>query len=117
MAPPPPLVCVSPNADWLLVADRLPYPPIADLAAPMLRLAGLRLDPTTNGRHHPIHFVSLRLVSVPDGKQQTIQFPRNSYLNPPEWSPDGQRFVFTHAAPNGIELSIGQVRSAAAHRI
>jgi dipeptidyl aminopeptidase/acylaminoacyl peptidase len=116
-APPTPLVVVSPNADWLLVADRFTYPPIADLAAPMLRLAGLRLDPTTNGRHHPTHFLSLRLVSVQDGKQQVIQLPRNAYLNPPEWSPDGQRFAFTNATANGIELWVGQASTASAHVI
>ncbi|HJX82997.1 MAG TPA: S9 family peptidase, partial [Candidatus Angelobacter sp.] len=114
-APPTPLVAVSPNAEWLLVADRLTYPPIADLAAPMLRLAGLRIDPTTNGRHHPLHFVSLRLVSVQDGKQQIVQLPHNAYLSPPEWSPDGQRFAFTNTTANGIELWVGQVSTASAH--
>jgi dipeptidyl aminopeptidase/acylaminoacyl peptidase len=114
-APPTPLVVVSPNADWLLVADRLTYPPIADLSAPMLRLAGLRLDPTTNGRHHPLHFVSLRLVSVQDGKQQAIQLPRNAYLNAPEWSPDGQRFAFTNTTATGIELWVGQASTPSAH--
>jgi len=39
-APPTPLVVASPNADRLLVVDRLANPPVADLAQPMLRIAG-----------------------------------------------------------------------------
>jgi hypothetical protein len=50
-APATPLVEVSPKSDWLLVADRLSNPPVSDLAQPMLRLAGLRINPATNGRH------------------------------------------------------------------
>src|SRR5450432_4164035 len=46
-ARPTPLVQVSPNGKWLLTADRLPYPPVSDLAQPMLRLAGLRINPAT----------------------------------------------------------------------
>ncbi len=39
-AAPTPLVLVSPKANQLLVVDRLANPPVADLAQPMLRLAG-----------------------------------------------------------------------------
>ena len=60
-ARPTPLVQVSPDGKWLLAADRLPYPPISDLAQPMLRLAGLRINPATNGRHHPPRFTGLHL--------------------------------------------------------
>ena len=60
-ARPTPLVQLSPNGKWLLAADRLANPPVADLAQPMLRLAGLRINPATNGRHHPPRFVRLHL--------------------------------------------------------
>lgn len=62
----------------------------------MLRLAGLRLNPLTNGRHHPPHNTGISLVSVQDGKERNIALPANPYLNVPEWSPNGQRFVFTN---------------------
>jgi hypothetical protein len=48
-ARPTPLVQLSPDGKWLLVADRLANPPVADLAQPMLRIAGLRINPGTNG--------------------------------------------------------------------
>ena len=49
-APVTPAVSVCPNREWLLVMERAGPPPISKLAAPELRLAGLRIDPRTNGR-------------------------------------------------------------------
>ena len=108
-ARPTPLVQVSPNGKWLLAADRLANPPIADLAQPMLRLAGLRINPATNGRHHPPRFVRLRLYYTLGNEQADVPVPANAYLSVPEWSQDSQHFAFTNTTANGIELWIGQI--------
>lgn len=108
-ARPTPLVQVSPNAKWLLAADRLAYPPVSDLAQPMLRLAGLRINPATNGRHHPPRFVSLHLYYTLGNEQAEVAVPRNAYLSTPEWSQDSQHFAFTNTTTSGIELWIGQI--------
>src|SRR5262245_32418421 len=47
--PPAPAVSLSPGRDYLVLAEQQRYPTIADLARPTLRLAGLRIDPKTNG--------------------------------------------------------------------
>jgi dipeptidyl aminopeptidase/acylaminoacyl peptidase len=107
-ARPTPLVQVSPSGKWLLAADRLANPPISDLAQPMLRLAGLRINPATNGRHHPPRFVRLRLYYALGNDQADVTVPRNPYLSAPEWSQDSQHFAFTNTTANGIELWIGQ---------
>jgi dipeptidyl aminopeptidase/acylaminoacyl peptidase len=108
-ARPTPLVQVSPNGKWLLAADRLANPPISDLAQPMLRLAGLRINPATNGRHHPPRLVRLRLFYTMGSEQADVAVPRNAYLSVPEWSQDSQHFAFTNTTANGIELWIGQI--------
>src|SRR6185312_2676103 len=116
-APPTPLVLVSPGSDQLLVADRLQYPPIAGLAQPMLRLAGLRINPATNGRHHPPRLVSLSLVDVATGKTRKVTgLPVNAYLSVPIWSPDGKQFAFTNTTANGIELWLGNAATSSAVR-
>jgi dipeptidyl aminopeptidase/acylaminoacyl peptidase len=116
-ARPTPLVQVSPDGKWLLAADRLANPPIADLAQPMLRLAGLRINPATNGRHHPPRIVALSLVDVASGKTRKVSgLPANSYLSLPEWSPDGTRFAFTNTGADGIELWVGNVETAKAEK-
>lgn len=116
-APPTPLVLVSPKSDYLLVADRLGNPPISDLAQPMLRLAGIRINPATNGRHHPPRLTGLHIVHVEDGKQQSIQLPQNAYVGAPEWSPDGHHFSFTNTTSTGIELWVGDATTAKANLI
>src|SRR5215831_17926799 len=94
-APPTPFVLVSPKADRLLVVDRLANPPVADLAQPMLRLAGLRINPATNGRHHPPRLVGLTLVDIATGKERKVTgLPANAYMGVPEWSPGGDQFAF-----------------------
>jgi dipeptidyl aminopeptidase/acylaminoacyl peptidase len=117
-APPTPLVQVSPNGKWLLAADRLAYPPISDLAQPMLRLAGLRINPATNGRHHPPRLVALSLVETSTGNTRKVTgLPANPYLSVPEWSPDGTKFVFTNTGVDGIELWVGSVETAKAEKL
>jgi dipeptidyl aminopeptidase/acylaminoacyl peptidase len=116
-AHPTPLVLVSPQSDYLLVADRLGNPPLADLAQPMLRLAGIRINPATNGRHHPPRLTGLHLIHISDDKEETIQLPQNPYVGAPEWSPDGQHFSFTITTPNAIELWVGDTASGKVHRI
>ena len=75
----------------------------------MLRLAGLRINPATNGRHHPPRFVGLHLYYTLGNEQAVVATPRNAYLSVPEWSQDSQHFVFTNTTANGIELWVGQI--------
>ncbi|MGZ4874238.1 MAG: alpha/beta hydrolase family protein [Candidatus Angelobacter sp.] len=116
-ARPTPLVQVSPNGRWLLTADRLPYPPVSDLAQPMLRLAGLRINPATNGRHHPPRFTALHLYYTEGNEQAEVPVPRNAYLSPPDWSQDSQHFAFTNTTANGVELWIGQIGTYTANAV
>jgi len=49
-APPFPRALPSPSGDLMLLADYQAMPRIADLAQPLLRIAGLRITPRTNSR-------------------------------------------------------------------
>ncbi|HEX2038026.1 MAG TPA: prolyl oligopeptidase family serine peptidase [Chloroflexota bacterium] len=63
-APETPDVSVSPDGRWLLLMERPGLPPIAELAQPELRLAGLRLNPRTNGPSRARYYTSLRLLAL-----------------------------------------------------
>jgi dipeptidyl aminopeptidase/acylaminoacyl peptidase len=115
--PATPTVSVSPARDRLLLVQGVRYPPIADLAQPMLRLAGLRINPQTNGPHHPPRHVALTLQNIADGKQQAVNVPEHPYLSVPLWSPDGKRFAFTNTTGNGIELWVGDAETTKAHHV
>jgi dipeptidyl aminopeptidase/acylaminoacyl peptidase len=115
--PPTPAVSISPTRDYLLLVERLSHPPIADVAAPMLRLAGERINPQTNGPHLSPRNVGLTLQTVSDGKQRRIELPAGANIGFPEWSPDGKSLALTLTTPTGIELWIADVASASARRI
>jgi dipeptidyl aminopeptidase/acylaminoacyl peptidase len=116
-AAPTPTVSVSPTHDRLLLIQGLRYPPIADLAEPMLRLAGHRINPRTNGPHRPPRVVGMTLQTIADGKQTKVETPGDGHFGAPVWSPDGQRFAFTNTTADAVELWIGEARTRATRKL
>ncbi|MFQ5817845.1 MAG: S9 family peptidase [Terriglobia bacterium] len=116
-APPTPTLVLSPTRTHVLLVQRLRYPPIADLAAPMLRLAGRRINPLTNGPHRTTRYVAYTLKRLADGREWKIGVPPEPYLSFPVWSPDGKHFAFTQTTASGIELWVGEAESARVRRL
>src|SRR5262245_65266 len=115
--PPTPSVSLSPTHEYLLLLQRRNLPPIADLAAPMLRLGGLRLNPATNGPHGPRRLSGMTLKKVADGTETRLQLPAEANLSQPIWSADGKYFLFTNPVEGGIELWVGETDKAAVRRL
>lgn len=116
-APVTPRAYVSPSKTHVLLADPLRYPPIADLAQPMLRLAGIRINPKTNGPHRGPSNTGLVLKRVGDGTEVRIAGAGFARLSAPRWSPDGSRFAFTNTTENGIELWIGETSTGHVRKV
>ena len=112
-----PSVSISPARDQMLLATGVRYPPISDLAEPMLRLAGYRINPNTNGRHLAPYSVALTLKRIADGVETKVELPPGARVGLPEWSPDGKRFAFTNTVANGIELWVGDSASGRVTKI
>src|SRR5689334_1648226 len=51
LALPTPGISVSPQRDYAILTQSVRYPSIDEVAQPMLRLAGIRIDSNTNGMH------------------------------------------------------------------
>lgn len=109
-APRTPQVSISPRQDLMILAEPPGYATIADHAQPMLRLAGLRIDPATNGPSRPRYYTSFTLKAIPGGAETEIGLPGAMKLSLPSWSPDGGRFAFTNTLADGIELWVGDRR-------
>lgn len=130
-APATPIGFLSPTQDKMVFAQPLRYPSIAELAQPMLRLAGLRINPNVNGPHLAPRFIGYTVKSLVDGKEVKIQKPlytakevpvlhgqagqmpgsirvgdRDPHLSTPMWSPDGKQFAFVSRTPGAMELWI-----------
>ena len=108
-----PTIFANPTLDTLAIVEPLRYPPIADLAGPMLRIAGLRVDPRTNGIHHALAYTSVMLQSVADGQTTTVALPAQARITTMRFSPDGKHFAFGNATTHGIDLYLGNTATAA----
>jgi dipeptidyl aminopeptidase/acylaminoacyl peptidase len=114
-SPAQPTVLVAPTHDRMLVVDSRRHPSVADLAQPMLRIGGLRINPATNGPHHPPRHIALRVVSIDTGKETKVALPPNAWISLPEWSFDGKHFAFLNYTPTAIQLFVGDAATAAVH--
>ena len=106
-APVPPVAFISPARDRAIVATATRYPPISDLAQPMLRLAGLRINPNTSAPHLLSYYVRLSLKRIDTGAETPIQLPPGAQASFITWSADGRRFAFANRTPTGLELWVG----------
>jgi dipeptidyl aminopeptidase/acylaminoacyl peptidase len=116
-AAPPPTPDLSPTKDTLALIERASMPALSELAQPMLRLAGRRINPRTNGPHRAQIARSIMLKSIADGSERKVTLPANPALTWIGFSADGKRFAFTHQRENGIELWIGETATGAAKSI
>jgi dipeptidyl aminopeptidase/acylaminoacyl peptidase len=106
-APVTPNISVSPTRDNVILLTGLRYPPLADLAQPMLRLAGRRINPANNAPHRFQYSVGLTLKRIADGSEVKIEVPPGAKISGVEWSEDGKHFAFLNSAANRVELWIG----------
>ena len=114
---PTPGISISPTREFLLLIERSNYPPIEDLAAPMLKLAGLRINPQTNGPHLAPRNTGLILQSIVTDEKRRIDVPEGANIGFQGWSPDGRQFAFTVTTNNAIQLWIASVANASAQMI
>jgi dipeptidyl aminopeptidase/acylaminoacyl peptidase len=116
-SPVTPITFVSPAKDKILLAEPLRYPPISELAEPMLRLAGLRINPRTNSQHRQLYYVKLALKNIADGREMSIALPPNAQIVSPQWSADGRYIAAGNLTPAGMELWIIETATGKARKI
>ncbi len=108
-APQLPWVWTAPTGKYLFLADPVLYPPLTEFAAPMHKLAGMRVNPAINGRHGRHGGTSPRLVRVDDGATTPLDLPTDSEVHDVEWTVDGQRFALTVGHADHFGLWVGSV--------
>ncbi len=121
-APPPPLRVLSPTRDALLQIEIQPYPSIDAVAEPILRLAGLRINPRTGSQQRLVHFTGLSIQPLDGSPARRLALPAGASIEVPEWSHDGKKIAFARELDDGIELWVadaatGQTRAIAGARL
>jgi len=103
-APLLPVASLSPDRQWLLLLEQRSMPTIAELAQPMLRLAGNRINPRTTGPQLPGGITGLVLKRVADGSERHINVPTPAALSFIFWSPDSRNVAFLQTRDSGLVL-------------
>lgn len=104
-APSTPGIVVNPNGTLMLLLENRELPSIEDLASEELRIAGMRIDPSTNGPSRSRFNVGIKILEIFSGKERAISgLSENFKIRDIRWSPDGSKFAFTNTVSNGIEL-------------
>ena len=114
---PTPAISVSPQRDYAILMQGVRYPSISEVAQPMLRLAGIRIDSNTNGMHLATNYASFSIRRLSDGGEIKVALPKEPKLSEPVWSPDGKQFAFTNTDAHGIELWIGTSSTGATRKL
>ena len=116
-APPTPSVITSPQRDKILLIDRVAMPTIADLAAPMYGLGGVRINPRTFGPHAPGRATGALIKNVANGRETRIQLPSNT-MPGASFSPDGKLIAFNATDENGnIKLYVADAGTGAIRKV
>jgi dipeptidyl aminopeptidase/acylaminoacyl peptidase len=118
LAPPTPYLMFDNAGKWMLMLDRVNYPPITELAQPELRLAGIRLNPANSGQSRTNGFIGMKLVSITDKKERIIKnIPTDAKIENVSFSPDAKYIAFTLSFVNHIELWIAAVSNCESKRL
>ena len=106
-APTTPGASVSPTNDNVILSTALRYPPLADLAQPVLRIAGRRINPASNSPFRFQYSVGLTLKRIADGSEIKIETPPGAKISGLEWSDNGKHFAFLNTTPTRVEIWVG----------
>ena len=108
-APPLPAASISPDRRWLLLLEQRSMPTISEMAQPVLRLAGSRINPRTSGPQLPGPITGLLLKSITDGSERRIPVPTPAALSFVTWAPNGRSIAFVQTRDSGLALWIADV--------
>ncbi|OEL27843.1 putative glutamyl endopeptidase, chloroplastic, partial [Dichanthelium oligosanthes] len=91
---------ISPRRDRIMFLKRRSMPPLSELAKPDKRLAGIRIDPSSNARRRMSFYTGISIHLLMDdgtlGPEKVVNgYNDNAKINFVGWSPDGQHVAFT----------------------
>lgn len=114
---PAPRVSLSPDKSTMLLMEREALPPVSELAKPMEKLAGMRLDASINDRYGTRAYVGLTLQDVATGETRAVALPDNADIADVSWSIDGSKIVFTNTRVGGMDLHVLDVATGAVSKL
>ncbi|MCK4763132.1 MAG: S9 family peptidase [Candidatus Aminicenantes bacterium] len=113
-----PYVRVSPDGKTLLIIEPAALASIKEVSQPELKLAGLRINPRTNGPSRGRYYKRITFKNLKKLKEIPITgLPENPQISNTSWSTDGRRLAFTLTRDQGVELWVAHVKDGKAEKL
>ena len=118
MAPPTPGMNLSPSGEKFFLSQGQGYQSIDILSQPELKIAGLRINPRTNGPSRVRFSESLRIGEIgSDEMVDVMGLPENPLISNMSWSPNESHIGFTLTSDQGIALWVADVQTGKAQAL
>jgi len=113
-----PSVSIDSKKNYMLFSYSNTYKYLEDLTEEEMKLAGLRINPTTNISSTVRYINNLKLKKIAERVERQVTGlpaqPRLAFLS---WSPNENYVAFTHTTTDGVELWILDVATGAAKKL
>jgi dipeptidyl aminopeptidase/acylaminoacyl peptidase len=116
-AEPLPQAMVSPNHQVMALVSARQHPSIAELAQPMYRLAGARINPRTNGPRVGGNVYAISLKNIATGAETKVTLPPQPRVSNVRFSPDGSHLSFLNTKDAAIEVWVADGITGAAKMV
>ncbi len=117
-APVTPSVRLNPDGTLMALLERPGLPSITDVAAPEMRLAGMRINPRIHGPSRSTAYSGILIKSLDESPARRITgIPESSRIRNVSWAPDGKHLAFTVDMVDRIELYVAKISTGIARRL
>jgi dipeptidyl aminopeptidase/acylaminoacyl peptidase len=117
-AAPTPGLSISPISDRMLLLDKPNMPGIEEMAQEEMKLAGIRINPRTNGPSQSTYYTGIKIKALDTGIEHDVKgLPNQAKIENLTWTSDGTKVAFTNTIATGIELWYLDMESRQAHQL
>jgi dipeptidyl aminopeptidase/acylaminoacyl peptidase len=103
----PASVSIDNKGEWMLLSQTHSYAAMEELAAPELKIAGLRINPLNAGPSRQALIHTLQLRNARTQKEYAIEgLPKPLQATAVSWSPDQQKISFLQMGQDRIDLYV-----------
>ena len=113
-----PSVMTDSKNEYILFTYRNTYKNLDDLSQEEMKLAGLRINPTTNISSTITYTTNLKIRKFKGTELlQVSNLPVNAKISSLSWSPDEKKIAFANTTASGVELWVIDVVTAKAQKL
>ena len=115
---PRPSIRIDSRNQTMVMLDRMAFKTLEEMAEDEVRLAGLRINPQTNGESRNSFTYGIKVMNIESGEYLNISgLPEKLRIDEFSFSPDETKAAFTNTTTDGVELWMLNLTSGKATKL